>query len=45
MWVGSIAALVAILGILLTELVSLLAAALGAIVKVVPNLSGSAARR
>ncbi len=44
-WAGVIAAIVTVLGVLVTEIVSLLAAALGGVVKVLPNLSGSAARR
>ncbi|MEV8359330.1 MULTISPECIES: hypothetical protein [unclassified Microbacterium] len=44
-WAGVLAAVVTVFGVLLTELVSLLAAVLGGIVKVIPNLSGSAARR
>lgn len=44
-WAGVIAAVVTVFGVLLTELVSLLAAVLGGIVKVVPNLNGSGVRR
>lgn len=44
-WATVIAAITTVLGILVTELVSLLAAVLGAVVKVVPNLSGPAGRR
>ena len=40
-WAAAIAAITTVLGIL----VSLLAAVLGAVVKVVPNLSGPAGRR
>jgi len=44
-WATVIAAITTVLGILVTELVSLLAAVLGAVVRVVPNLSGPAGRR